>query len=654
MLDSIATIGKSLSSNPLDSLVDVIPDYVSEVFVIEFDGSCNHISVDLEVRDSSNESKYLYKYAKEGIRPGKFLTCVIPEKDLDNLRNNVEIDKFRDKYVTSIAHHHALRKILAQISKDKKNVSQKNTSLLRYSIQEIIFKQNLIVVELQHKILKGDFKKILLTYKIDNKYLGEIDGFPWLLEQLSQGDKSLISKTLKCIICRNAALQNRLKEQLPFFNIDKKTFIPDGDDIINSAKTLPLCSTCYDDLKNGINYIMDRDNQLNYDVPYIYQKEGQIHQRAGKLRFLLIPQLNDLTDFSFVQDYLMRPEKGLSSFKSLFELSRDMKSVQKLRAQKLDRTVLSDGDKIMNLLTFTVLFYTYDKFQHMRLIEAVDGVYPRRLEELAQCKRDVDRIAEKTGNVSYPVQFYFGILVDFLQYGDDEKGMSDRQKDENAGWMKKMSYIMALLFTNKQLDETRISSILLAKAQLFMSKRKLHQWYEIMLKATLTLEYLHRVGALSNLSPPSNPEMPKDQFSGNDSMIHDASLFLTSHSGILRNNHMRGICAIGIMVGITIKAQMRYLDSDSAPFVSQLNRLEMDFDRLISMPRRVWPRLKYYDAEEFDSLFAYLLDSEIANINLDSPDLKKKEIMNLIFAIGMAHGFSIFDKFDQHEKQVEK
>jgi hypothetical protein len=137
-------------------------------------------------------------------------------------------------------------------------------------------------------------------------------------------------------------------------------------------------------------------------------------------------------------------------------------------------------------------------------------------------------------------------------------------------------------------------------------------------------------------------------------MIHDASLFLTSHSGILCNNHMKGICAIGIMVGITIKAQMRYLDSENAPFVSQLNRLEMDFDRLISMPNRVWPKLKYYDAEEFYGLFTYLLDSEISNINLDSPDLKRKEIMNLIFTIGMAHGFTIFDKFNQNEKQVEK
>jgi hypothetical protein len=79
----------------------------------------------------------------------------------------------------------------------------------------------------------------------------------------------------------------------------------------------------------------------------------------------------------------------------------------------------------------------------------------------------------------------------------------------------------------------------------------------------------------------------------------------------------------------------------------------MDFDRLISMPSRVWPKLKYYDAEEFDSLFTYLLDSEIADINLKSSDIEKKEIMNLIFTIGMAHGFTIFDKSDKHKDKGE-
>jgi hypothetical protein len=87
--------------------------------------------------------------------------------------------------------------------------------------------------------------------------------------------------------------------------------------------------------------------------------------------------------------------------------------------------------------------------------------------------------------------------------------------------------------------------------------------------------------------------------------------------------------------------------------VSQLNRLEMDFDRLISMPTRVWPKLKYYDAEEFYGLFTYLLDNEISNINLNSSAREKKEIMNLVFSIGMAHGFTIFNRSQHTGEQVK-
>ena len=652
MLDSIAIIGKSTSGNPLDALVN--KTYVNDVFVIEFNSKSNDISVNLEQCDS-DESKYLYKRAKEGKRPGKFFTCIVRKKDLGKLKKNVEIDIFKWKYITKkelYESHLDLQHTL--ISKDCK-VPQKNIDLLHCFRQEIILKQDLIIDKLRNIILQGNYGDSMLTYKIDDKYLGEIEGFPWLLQQVSQGDKSQVSDTLRCTICGNFAVIKRLKEQLPFFSIDKKTFIPDGDKT-NSAKALPLCSTCYDDLKKGIKYITDRENQIDYNVPYIYLKEGEIYQRSGKLRFWLIPQLNDLTDFSLVQDYLRRPEKGLSSFRSLFDLASDMENVQKLRTQMSDKTVHEEKDKIMSLLTFTVLFYMYDEHGHMKLIEAADSVYPGRLEELAHCKREVDMIAKKTGNNK--IRFYFGLLMDFLQLEPEDpdrqgqNGNTRKQKEKNPGWMKTMSYIMASLFTNKQVDETLISKILLSKAQYFISKRKLEQWYEIMLKATLTLEYLYRIRALS-LPRVSDSNVSNSQVLKNDSMARDAHLFLTSHSGILRNNHSRGICAIGIMAGILIKAQMKYLDSDSAPFVSQLNRLEMDVDRLISMPRRVWPRLKYYDAEKFDTLFTYLLDSEIANINLDSPDLNKKEMMNLIFTIGMAHGFTIFENSNLDEEQVK-
>ena len=151
-----------------------------------------------------------------------FFTCIIRKKDLDNLKKNVEVDRFKIRYITSkeiYESYRDLQKIL--ISKNCK-VPQENIDLLHRFREEILLKQDKVIDELRNKIIEGNYDNILLTYKIDNNYLGEIEGFPWLLQQLSQGDKSLVSNTLTCMICHNFALQDKLKEQLPFFNIDKK------------------------------------------------------------------------------------------------------------------------------------------------------------------------------------------------------------------------------------------------------------------------------------------------------------------------------------------------------------------------------------------------------------------------------------------------
>ena len=158
--------------------------------------------------------------------------------------------------------HRSLQKILVGDSEKNKKIPQRSINLLNNSIKEIISKQDIIIRELQDKVLRGDYNNFLLTYKIDNKYLGEIEGFPWILQTISQGDKSLISSSIKCLVCHNFAVNNLLKEQLPFFSINNKIFIPDGDDEINSAKGLPLCGSCYDNVKSGIKYIQNIENQL--------------------------------------------------------------------------------------------------------------------------------------------------------------------------------------------------------------------------------------------------------------------------------------------------------------------------------------------------------------------------------------------------------
>lgn len=154
--------------------------------------------------------------------------------------------------------------------------------------------------------------------------------------------------------------------------------------------------------------------------------------------------------------------------------------------------------------------------------------------------------------------------------------MTDFLEKDSDGWMKTMTYIMSCIFTKKSIEETLIVKLLLAPSKSSLSKRQLKEWYQIILKATLILEYLHRVNALLSAAH----EVGSDQLSDNE-ITSAATRFLNSHSGILYTKNLRGICAIGIAVGVIIKVQQSFLGSDS--FISRLNRLEMDYPRLLSL-----------------------------------------------------------------------
>jgi len=74
---------------------------------------------------------------------------------------------------------------------------------------------------------------------------------------------------------------------------------------------------------------------------------------------------------------------------------------------------------------------------------------------------------------------------------------------------------------------------------------------------------------------------------------------------------------------------------------------------LIDLPRQAWPKLKYYEAQEFEGLFTYLTNDEISKLNFNQLQVIKKELMNLVFVIGMAHGFTIFNKFEKESDDNE-
>jgi CRISPR-associated Csh1 family protein len=612
MLRSITLLGKASKDEPLKSIVD--KTNAKHVFIIILNKDCKYVGLTSE--DNKGEEKYLYKREKGGL-PGKFITGRIGAIDLKNLKRNLkrlsekksdksalaEINKFKEKKIAWVQRPSILRndKAIAKIP-------PKSAHLLKSITEEVTRRQESIMKELSKLVLRGDYDEVLLTVKVGQKYLSEIEGFPELLQIAAQGEESAEPSTAaaRCVICNQRGSGDKLKEPLPFFTIDKPNFVSDGIPD-NAYKVFSLCRNCYFDLQKGTKYIQER---LMFNIP----------RTAGdsKLWFWLVPQLNDP---ALVQEYVKGADKSLASFKQMLKTSEEMETAQVIDLSDMSEKYEASGG-VMNFLTYLVLFHTYDKQKHMRLVGAVDGIYPSRLKELAQTKRMVDAISFKNGQ---QLKFHFGLLVEFLE------------DNNNDGWMKTMSYIMSSIFTKKPIDELLIAEIILSKARSFLSRHDLEEWRTIMLNATVILEYLYRVGTLS---------AKMDSQSGSDIIPSDkkaaaAAEFLNSHQKLLYTKNLRAICATGIAVGVVINAQKRYLrGSDS--FISRLNRLEMDYTRLYDLVPQVKMKLKYYKAEEYNELWEYLASNEVSN--LDPNQQVQKELMNLIFAVGMAFGLTIGPK----------
>ncbi len=602
MLGTIVELGKAYSEDPLKILVD--KTNAKDVFVIKFDISNGIEYNGIGVEENKGEEYYLYKREKGGL-PGKLITGRIGSMDITNLRQNLtktgersqeEIVKFQKKKITWVKKSGILKNEVAL-----QTIPPESSKLLKDIVTAIVQNQDQIMKDFCDIIKNGQFKEILLTVKLARNdeflYLKDIPGFSELLRIAAQGADTIAnaSSNLKCTICNRTAESMKFKEPLPFWTIDKPTFIPDGKDE-NASKVLPLCKQCYLDMQNGCKYL---GRNMNFDIP---NSSGRT-----RLKFWIVPQLNSP---ELAREYIKGYESAnLGSFKKIRELCRDMITTQQIDFEQSDH----DLTYVSSFLAYTILFYTEDKQKHMRLVGSVDGVYPSRLEEISNTKWQVDKLSLKINQ-----RFYFGLLIDFLE-------------EDSNGWMKLMTHIMSCIFTGKLLDERFIYNLFLNRIKNHLVKRELKEMQEIVLKALITLEYFSRVGVIM-----SN-KIEFESYKVEDKNTAEAISFLDTHSKILFTKNRRAICSIGMAVGIVIQVQKRVLNSDA--FVSRLNRLEMDYARLYSLYPQTLMKLKHYKVSDYDELFAYLGSNEISN--LDQTENIPQELMNLVFAIGMAEGFMI-------------
>jgi len=615
MLGAIALLGSSVKIDSVKNLADKTG--AEEVFVINLNSKCKYTKLSVEKNDG--EDRYLYRREKGGF-PGKFITGRIGGFDIRNLKKLITQNSSNYSKISKDSDfQNFVKKKIAWVDrpailKDEAalgRIPKSSQRILESLVKEIMKKQDRIAKDFCKTISNGEYGEILVTVKIGTKYLKDIKGFSDLFRIAAQGSdvtelESVEESTHICMICNNKASKRELKEPLPFFTLDKPNFLP-GASKNNFYKAFPLCVKCYSNLQKGSRYI--KENML-FAIP---NTSG-----SSRISFWLVPVLSDP---SLVMDYLTKSPKGLASFKEMMKMLLGLELARKIDidtiSQQPEYQPTAKDDVASRFLSYVAIFHYYDKQKNMRLLGHAEGIYPPRLEELGEAKYLVDKIAYFSGS---KIKFHFGLMTDFIE-------------QDTEGWMRTMTHIMTNVFNGRPIDNGLIVKILMDRAKDPFRKRDMATWNEVMLKATILLEYLYRVKTLVSENSVEKAALPVEEKS------KVAAGFLNLHSGILYTKNLRAICAIGMAVGIVVKAQQRYMRSDS--FLSRLGRLEMDYQRLQSLFPQALIKLKHYKAEEYTDLLSYLGSSEISN--LDVSHKVPEELMNLVFAVGMCQGFTMFN-----------
>jgi CRISPR-associated protein Csh1 len=249
MLTAIKDIGDIILKQENKDLTDIIVENpaAEKVLSIVFDNNFNYQKVELSDFDKNRVWIYCYR---RGSSNGADITPTsrAAGKNIDDI-----LDKtLKKKIFAWFKNHH-----------DKKDLFSKIYS----SLNEDKIKQD---IAQQLKNVNLNKTSLLITIKVDTKYIGEIEEFKnFMVDYFLSKVKSYSSKNKVCSIC------GELKEEVfttseiyKFYNLDKECYISSGFKKENAWKNFPICKECFLKLETGKKIIEEnlifKFSRLNY------------------------------------------------------------------------------------------------------------------------------------------------------------------------------------------------------------------------------------------------------------------------------------------------------------------------------------------------------------------------------------------------------
>jgi len=341
MLTAIKDIGDIILKQENKDPVDIIVENpaAEKVLSIVFDNNFNYQKVELSDFDKNRVWIYLYR---RGSSNGADITPTSRTgKNIDDILEKT----LKKKIFAWFKNHH-----------DKKDLFSKIYSSLKSNEDKI--KQD---IAQQLKNVNLNKTSLLITIKVDTKYIGEIEEFKNFMVDyfLSEKVKLSSSKNKVCSIC------GELKEEVfttseiyKFYNLDKECYISSGFKKENAWKNFPICKECFLKLETGKKII----------------EENLIFKFSG-LNYYLIPKV------------LINPEnKAVLAIIEILKRSKDRESFTE--NEDLILTYISEYN---DFITLYFLFLKKDN-QAERIQLLIEDVMPSRIRKIVNTEEKIRKL----------------------------------------------------------------------------------------------------------------------------------------------------------------------------------------------------------------------------------------------------------------------
>ena len=559
MLTAIKEIGeffrKKNSTSDLDTLVQ--NPKCTHLITINFDKNFKLSNVTLEQCDNSKVKRYLYR---NGNSPRG--SDVTPASKLVEVRKTLNrINYWFNSY-------------------DKSNLQNDEKRLLDNIKNELINNKNEIekLIEQQKNNLSRK-DKVLLTIKIDDKYIGDYEVFKRFLLPKKTKEQNIQSYKGTCSVCGiDGKKVSGNINVFKFFTQDKPGFITGGFNEEQSSRNFPVCYECKLSLEQGKKLLRDNRFQVCKGI-YCY----------------IIPKFMLGMDFvrEEITNILLYMPKRLS-----------LKDTIKNRIFADENDILETLSNEKDILTLNFLFLKgtlYGPQDSEKIILLIEDVFPSRLRKIFEAKDNVDRIFVNES-------FTLGNIRYFFEKSDKNK----QEYDLDRYFLE----IVNSVFKDKKIDLNFLITFFMKKIRDELINTEYP--YNAIRNAFKNIVFFETLDLIS-----FTKEVVK--MSMFDSLFQKFGYAFESPA-------KRGLFLLGALTEMLLRKQ--YNDKNSKPFWKQLKGLKMNERDIKGLLPKVQNKFQEYDA--FDE-GKRKIASEIANYLLTAEDNWKLSVdeINFYFSCGM-------------------